>query len=462
MRELFYQIYFLQTQLTQLEKLFVWAVLFVSVDGFPLLPLNNENRPLSTVILLIYWVLQKITSKSISVFEVRLWLGLLVLILFTFSKAYFEYHDFRGLFKFCITGTLSVVTITTCRHFFKGLLERFSTTEIIRILTYSLILSSILPIGIGYIQFFALQGFLPMSIANFFTDLFSYRPLLDRPQLTTTEASHAATYVLIVLFWVYSFYQENIIFRRIYLVTLFILFLFINSSIGYIAFILTLLIYGLACNKVNFRRLFSNLGIVLFLGSAIYFLKDYFLVDYTLQRLNLIGNLLENFNMDTLIFWLQEDYSFLDRFGTPLLGFLSLSNSKFSGTGGESFYYIFPQLMAEHFPGMLNNNLLSSRMQIDDPHFTVKFLPAKLASEFGIWGFGIFMWFYITTLKKINHFQKQFDNPTYRGLCLCFIYTIISTYMCSYFNFIVLLVFVAVPYIYIYDSEAVFTENPTV
>ena len=111
---------------------------------------------------------------------------------------------------------------------------------------------------------------------------------------------------------------------------------------------------------------------------------------------------------------------------------------------------------------MLTNKLLTDRMQLDS-HFTIKFLPAKIASEFGIWGFGIFMWFYIATFKKINFLQQQLNSPLYRGLCLCFIYTIISTYMCSYFNFIVILVFVAVPYIYLYDYdvEAVLNENPT-
>lgn len=460
MRELLYQLAYLRTQLTQLEKLFVWAILFVSVDGFPLLPLNNENRPLSTVILLVYWILQKLKSRSISVFEIRLWLGLLVLLLFTFAKAYFVYHDFRGLFKFCITGTLSVITIATCRHFLKGLLERFSTTEVIRLLTYSLILSSVLPIGIGYVQFFAIQGLLPMPIANLFTSLFSYRPLLDRPQLTTTEASHAATYVLIVLFWVYSFYHDNPTFRRIYLTVLFVLFLLISSSIGYVAFIGSLFIYWLFCTKINFRRLFSNVSVgLIFIGLA-YSLRDYFLIEYTVHHLSIVGDLLSSFSADRLTYWLQEDYSFLERFGTPLLGFLSLYDSSFLGIGGESFYYIFPQLMSDYFPNMLTNPLLSERMQLD-AHFTVKFLPAKIASEFGIWGFLLFMWFYVSTFNKINHFQKEFNNPTYRGLCLCFIYTMISTYMCSYFNFIVILVFVVTPYLYFDDFEAVIHNTPT-
>ena len=251
MRELLYQLNYLRTQLTQLEKLFVWAIVFVSVDGFPLLPLNNENRPISTVILLVYWGLQKLKSKSISVFEIRLWLGLVALVLFTLVKATFEYHDFRGVLKFIITGSLSVITISTCRHFFKGLFERFSADEVIQILTYSLILSSLVPVLFGFIQFFALQGILPMMIAEILTNIFSYRPLLDRPQLTTTEASHAATYILIVIFWTYSFYYENTNFRHIFLIVLFTLFLLISSSIGYVAFIGTVLTYWIFCTKIN-------------------------------------------------------------------------------------------------------------------------------------------------------------------------------------------------------------------
>lgn len=460
MRELIFQVNYLRTQLTQLEKLFVWAIIFVSIDGFPLLPLNNENRPLSTVILLVYWGIQKIKSRTISLFEIRLWLGLTVLLLFTLIKATLEYHDFRGLIKFLITGSLAVITIATCRHFIKGLLERFSTEETVQVITYSLILSSIIPLLIGAVQMLALQGLLPLAVAEIPTNLFSYRPLLDRPQLTTTEASHAATYVLIVLFWTYSFYHDNPLFRRNYLAILFVMFLFISSSIGYVSFALTIIIYWFACHKTQVGRIFSNLWVVGLIAVVIYGLKEFFLIDYTLYRLNIIGDLVSNLNMDTLTFWLQADYSFLERFGTPLLGFLSLNDSMFLGAGGESFYYIFPQLMANYFPNMLSNEILENRM-LGDAHFTVKFLPAKIASEFGIWGFGVFMWFIVSTFRKLNHYQFQTESSLYKGLCLCFIYTIISTYMCSYFNFIVILVFMIAPYLYSYDTEIKSNENPT-
>jgi hypothetical protein len=460
MRELIFQVNYLKTQLTQLEKLFVWAIIFVSIDGFPFLPLNNENRPLSTIVLLVYWGIQKIKSRSIPLFEIRLWLGLIVLLLFTLIKATFEYHDYAGLFKFVITGSLAVITIATSRHFIKGLLERFSPEEVIQIITYSLILSSIIPLALGVLQFLAIQGLIPAIIAYIPTNFFSYRPLLDRPQLTTTEASHAATYVLIVLFWTYSFYDENILFKRYFLAFLFLMFLFISSSIGYFSFVSTLLIYWLFCHKTNFSRIFSNLWVVVIAGVVMYVLKEYFIIDYTLYRLGIIGDLISNISMDTVTFWLQADYSFLDRFGIPVLGFLSIPESMFLGAGGESFFYILPQMIEDYFPGMLTNEILTIRL-IGGDRLTVKFLPAKIASEFGIGGFSLFMWYIISTFHKINSIQLKTGNALYRGLCLCFIYTIISTYMCSYFNFIVILVFVITTYIYVYDTDSIPNDNPT-
>ena len=460
MRELVLQVNYLRTQLTQLEKLFVWAIIFVSIDGFPFLPLNNENRPLSTIVLLVYWGIQKVKTRSIPLFEIRLWLGLIVLLLFTLVKATFEYHDYAGLFKFVITGSLAVITIVTSRHFIKGLLERFSSEEVLRIITYSLILSSIVPLFIGVLQFLAIQGLIPAIIAYIPTNLFSYRPLLDRPQLTTTEASHAATYVLIVLFWTYSFYHENLFFRRYFLAFLFLMFLFISSSIGYFSFVSTILIYWIVCHKTKFSRLFSNIWVMMAAIGVMFVLKEYFIIDYTLYRLGIIGDLISNISMETVTFWLQADYSFLDRFGIPVLGFLSVTKTLFLGAGGESFFYILPQMIDDYFPGMLTNDILNTRL-IGGDRLTVKFLPAKIASEFGIWGFLLFMWYLVGTFRKINNYQLKTGNTLYRGLCLCFIYTIISTYMCSYFNFIVILVFVITTYIYAHDMETAPSDNPT-
>lgn len=458
MRELIFQINYLKTQLTQLEKLFVWAIIVVSIDGFPYLPLNNENRPISIIVLMIYWAIQKVKSRSVPLFEIRMWLGLTVLIFFTLIKSTFEYHDYRGLLKFMITGTLSVITIVTCRHFIKGLLERFSSEEVIKIISYSLILSSIIPLFIGILQFLSLQGLIPTIVSDIPTNFFSYRPVINRPQLVSSEAAHAATYILFVLFWTYSFYHENARFRRYFLAFLFLMFLFISSAMAYFAFVTTVIVYWITCHITNFSRIFSNLWIIALAMGIIYPLQEFFIIDYTLYRLNIIGELLSNINMETVTFWLQADYSFLDRFGTPVLGFLSLKDSLFLGAGGESFYYVMPQLIDNYFPGMLANDILAARLVKGD-HLTVKFLPAKIASEFGLWGFSLFAWYIVSTFRKINSIQLKTGNTLYRGLCLCFIFSIISTYMCSYFNFSVILVFVITTYIY--DASTVQNDNPT-
>ena len=439
MNELKSQLRYLRQHLTQSEKIFVWAIICISIDGFPLIPLNFENKPLSTLFVLIYWFLEKVKYPRLNQFEIRLWLIFFVLLLFTLFKALISYYDFFGFFKFSVTGTFSVITISSCYTFIKGLLKRFSPEDVIRIVTYSLILSSVVPLILGFIQLFALWGFFPLSIAQRLTLLFSYRPLLERAQLTTTEASHGSTYLVLIILWVYAFYHHVKKFRTYILTALFLMFLFISSSLGYITFSLTLLLFALIYFKISMRKFLKYavmLGLSFFL---IYWLSVYFVVEYTAEKFKLLTNLITTVDEEVFYFYLKADYSFLDRVGTPYLSLLSLKDTYFMGAGGESFFYLFPYLVDTYLPEMLENEILQIMLEINT-RFVVKFLPAKIAAEFGIIGVTAFLYFIFREFYRLIKLYRKTNLPLLRGLGLCSIFALLSTYLCSYFNFSVILV----------------------
>ncbi|MEZ4904862.1 MAG: hypothetical protein R2822_25480, partial [Spirosomataceae bacterium] len=281
MNEFIKQINFLRSHLTPLEKLFVWAIIVISLDGFPLIPLNFENRPFSTILITIYWGLEKSLSKQISLFEIRLWLILPLLCLFTLYQAAFVHHAYFGFFKFCIAGTLSVITMAACWVFISGLLKRFSAEIVVQVIAYSLILSAIVPVIVGFVQVLGLKEIIPRPWAELCTNLFSWRPLLDRPQLTTTEPSHAGTYLLLVIFWVFAFYHRRKIHRSLFLVVLFVMFLFVSSSVAFIAFLLTVVSFLLLFFTIQRRKLIKYTLLFLPTLWLVRWLSLYFVVDYT-------------------------------------------------------------------------------------------------------------------------------------------------------------------------------------
>lgn len=441
MTDLITQINFLRFNLTQLEKLFVWAIIVISLDGFPLIPLNFENRPFSTILLVIYWLLEKKKSKHLSVFELRFWLLLPLLCLFTLYQAAFVHHAYYGFFKFCIAGTLSVITIAACWVFTTGLLKRFQVEIVIQIITYSLLLSAIIPVVLGFIQVLGLKEIIPRDYAESLTLIFSWRPLLDRPQLTTTEPSHAGTYLLLVIFWVFAFYHQKKKHRFLFLSILFLMFLFVSSSVAFIAFLLTIVSFSLLFFSIKRKKLIKYILLLWPIFWIVRWLSLYFIVDYTAEKFVLLSNLITNFDRQVFVFALINDYSFMDRFATPYLGLLSLPDTYWLGTGGESFFYLYPQLIEKHLPEMFYNQRLLESMDAH-LHFVVKFLPAKLAAEFGLIGLFAFVFYFGREMYLLILLYQQTNNRLFRGLGLCSLFTLFSTYLSSYFNFGVILVWI--------------------
>ena len=426
-----YREIFVSTNVNQ--KLFILAILVMSIDGFPYIPVNNDNRPLSIIILLIYWFMMKIQEPKFFKFEIIIFSCFFILWLFTLSKSIYTYHDYKGLTKFTITGFFAYITISSCLIFYKSIIEKKSIERLIHIITYCIILSSFVPICVGVIQFLALKNILPLVIAEKITNFFSYRPLLDRIQMLNSEASHASNYLILVLFFLHSFVINNERFKRKTLTIVFFVLVLISSTVGYATFGITVFLYWLLCVKKNIPKIIIYTMPLLLSIGLFYGLREYFLTEYTIEKFKIISDL-ASLDFDIIIPIVSVDFSTYDRIFSPILGFLSLQDTYYLGTGGESFFYHYEIFLNEYFPFALNNEVLKSHLD-DGAILAIKFLPAKIAGEFGLIPFLAFCYLFTSLFKKLRYLKRETKNSIYDGFSLLLIYAFISTWACSYFNF---------------------------
>jgi hypothetical protein len=415
------------------QKLFILAILVMSIDGFPYIPVNNDNRPLSIIILLVYWIMMKIQEPKFFKFEVTVFVCFIILWVFTLSKAIFTYHDYKGLIKFTLTGFFAYITISSCLLFYNSVIKKKSIEQLIYIMTYSIILSSFVPIGVGLIQFLALKNVIPLTIAEKITNIFSYRPLMDRIQMLNSEASHASNYIIFLFFFIYSFLNDNSIRKRKILIILFFILMLISSAIGYGTFALSIFFYWIFCIKKNIFKLFKYSVLLLIFVVLFYGLREYFLTEYTIEKFQIVSNLI-SFDAETIVPIISVDFSTYDRIFSPILGFLSLKDTYYLGTGGESFFYNYESFLYEYFPFALNNEALKGHLNNGDV-LAIKLLPAKIAGEFGVIPFIGFCYLFIYLFKKLRYLRSETNNTIYDGFSLILIYAFISTWACSYFNF---------------------------
>ena len=119
---------------TGYNRLFVWAIIWISVDGFPLIPLNTNNRPLSIVFLLSFWVITKIQKIQFSKFEIQVFYSYLFLLIFSIIQSGFVLHSFRPVLKFGITGLFSFITISCCFIFFSSIIRKGSFEVLMKVI----------------------------------------------------------------------------------------------------------------------------------------------------------------------------------------------------------------------------------------------------------------------------------------------------------------------------------------
>lgn len=423
--------------LNKVEKIFLLALLFLPFDGFPLIPIDTLNRPLSILILLIYFLLSKIDNKfkfskaelSILVIIVALWLQ-------TIYQAISKYNSFIGFNKFIITSSFAFITISSCLDFYKRITERYTFEQLLELLSYILALSLILPMLLGIIQFLALRNLIPIeivrNITSFFVQPVNFGEVGEgRIQMTTTEASHAGSFIVLVLIFIYFFSKFNPKVKRLLVFLLFLTLILISSSNSFIIFIATMFLYSIFTS--SYIKVVRYAFFIALTGFLLYNIQDYLIPAYTANR---IQSLVEIYNLgwDEFVRIGSIDFSIFDRMSSPILGFRAMQETNYFGTGGESYFYLYDFLVQKYFPEALSNsyviNLINDKIQV-----TPKFLIAKIAGELGIVAVAVFIYFLIHIFLKINYNKAKYDSNYYNGICACFFFSIASMTDCSYFHF---------------------------
>jgi hypothetical protein len=423
--------------LSRIEKLFLAALFFISFDGFPLIPINTLNRPLSILILIVYYFLSKFQTKG-KFGKTELWLFLFILLLWcqTFYQGIFLHNSLVGFNKFIITSSFAFITITSCLDFYKRITSRYSFEQLLELLSYTLLLSLILPLFLGLLQFLALKSILPIEpirlVTSFLVQPVNFGDVDEgRIQMATTEASHAGNYICFVLIFINFFSKLNQTKKNGVVLMLLIILVIINSSACYLVFLLTFLLYLIFSSTFKDVLKYSFLSI--FIGTILYYLQDYYITPYTARRFEALFGLYD-LGWDEFVRLSAVDFSVFDRMTSPILGFRAFQETNYWGAGGESFFYMYGSLVQKYFPDAYYSDgvydIISNKVQT-----TPKFLLAKFAGELGFLPILGFMIFLITTFIKINYRRVQHKLSVYRGISVCFFFSIASMMDCSYFHF---------------------------
>ncbi len=406
-----------------------------------MIPIETNNRPISILFLLLYYIFVKILERKFYKQELILLLIYVILLAYTILKGFTSYNgDMAGAFKFLITGGFGFITINVCINFFHSFIKYESQDRLVEFLVDKLLKSTILPLIVGFLQFFATFNLISMSLATKITDIFSWRPFEGRIQLLNTEPAHASIYLVSVLFFVWRMKIIKTQLDKIVIFLIFIFILLISSSAGYIVFILTVFFSWLLIERKNAFKIIKNVLFAIFIGVfSYYIIFEMFPVEYTIQRFRQITELL-SFDKDLIISLIVIDFSIYDRLCTPILAFLSMKSTNFLGAGGESYFFIYENVIYDFLPEAMENSFLKKALA-DGQRFTPKLLIAKIGAEFGIIPLILIIIFFIRIFKRIQILRNDSPkNKVFMGLSVNFICALLSSYMASYFNFYFILI----------------------
>ena len=406
-----------------------------------MIPIDTNNRPISILFLILYYILEKTLERKFYKQELILFLIYIILLSYTILKGFTSYDgDMAGAFKFLITGGFGLITVNVCFNFFHSFIKYESEDRLVEFLVDKLLKSTLLPLTVGFLQFLATFNLISMSIATKTTDIFSWRPFEGRIQLLNTEPAHASIYLVSVLFFVWRMKIIKTQFDKIAIFFIFLFILLISSSAGYIVFILTVFFSWLLIEKKNAIKIIKNIIVATFIGVFSYYvIFEVFPVEYTIQRFGQITELL-SFDKDLIISLIVIDFSIFDRLCTPILAFLSMKSTYFLGTGGESYFYIYEKVIYDFLPEAMENSFLKKALA-DGERFTPKLLIAKIGAEFGIIPLLLIIIFFTRIFKRIQILSNDSPkNKIFIGLSVNFICALLSSYMASYFNFYFILI----------------------
>ena len=429
-----------------IHRLFIYAIFTISIDSFPWIPIETNNRPIFIFLLIIYWFSTKLILKEIYRFEIISLIILLVSWFYSVVCYTFIIETYAPLKKFLLTSTLSYITVCSSYFFIKTQSTRFSINEVISIIGRAYIISFILPFAVGTLQILGIHYIPLQAVADNVSNLFSSAQNnifeANRIKLISNEPSQAGTYILYIFVYT-KFMDMKKSFKFFLWATLIIFFVYINSSVVFLTIILVFVLNWILYEDKNLNSIFRTLFIGMFLLMLMYIIYTFFLSEYTTQRLIQLEGLIKDISLDNLILLSSVDFSVLDRFGTPIFGLYSLKFTNLIGTGGEGFYKVYEIVINTYFPLLTKNDYLAQ--QFIDQTGTVKFLPVKVITEFGILGIMIVLYFFV---KYVRYLLNNKKNLFIKNVNFAFIFAVLTSYVPSYFNFnfilLVMIVFFAV------------------
>jgi len=413
-------------------SLFIIGLYLMPIDSFPIFPTSNVYRPISFFPIFIYWALTIIQKHKLWRSDVRILILIIIAIIYTFFCGFFWHNSLDGFLKFVLNAFICFVFVSATRNFVKNL--KMSVPEILEYFSKVLIIASLIPILLGWLQLFSRFNFIPDNIAYSITSFFSYRVNLSRIQWASGEPSMGFRFIAMSFLFILLFYKENLIVKYFFIINFLILLLLSGSTFGYLFILIVLFFYFLLFPKYS-KKFFLRLIILLFLGVVLFVEIFHYLPDYTTSRLIKIVELLKDLNLNNLLALASVDGSTFLRLFNPVIGvIMSIKNYGF-GIGGEYYYVQYIEVVKEYFPFAVHFSSVN-KVLIGASIITPKSLYRKIIAEFGLIGISIFLSFLYRIYKRI----KKMDSAKLAWLFTFMCTMILNTGSYIYIDFIFLAV----------------------
>jgi hypothetical protein len=382
-------------------KMAALGILLIPVDSAWFFPLDTVYRPAWIIPFVVIGVQRALVSFRLLKIDIPIILiALYILFSSAFATLYFSYSDFSGLAK--MTTVVFIVTfgIIGINYFLYSLSKIYGANQATRIFASSIIVSSFLPIFIGFIQVPGeILGF--QEINNAISSAFSYRYYhAGRIHLLSGEPSWAARYILFIIVISLFVNTKKIVGIRI---ALFTLLFFTGSALGFFTGLLLLGVYLFLKVKftLNFMIKFLIIGFFLLIFSVNYGLLLSF-APYAIDKIDNVSKLLSDFSFEQIMAIGSIDGSILARIVNPIIAF-DLALSYPFGVGGDSFkFWVIEKIHDYGYVGSADDEYLLSSGS------TPKLLMAKIMVEQGLFFFLIVFVFFVRLYKKMPNINLRF------------------------------------------------------
>ncbi len=371
--------------------LWVLIIFLLPFDSSPFAP-GGVIRPLSIYPALAYFLLYFKLPFKIKRTSLHGTIAVIGLIVYTLFTNIIFFHTIMGFLKFLYNVLFISIYGFIIWDYLNVFTKENSISQFWKDLTRLWVFASIFPCFMGLMQLIFIN-FLDRGIIDSITSLLVYKTT-GRIQLTFGEQTFSVIYLLLSIVLVYSFFPKRLSKYFILLIYAF-LFLASASTYGFMVVVISLIVYVVVFRvKAFFKMVFFGAITVLILVSIFQYLPE-----YTQNRLLTIQEIFKNYEVFLQV--ASNDDSIFLRIVNPFIAIVSLKYTYFVGTGGDSFGYIYPEILLEKFSYVANNPQIKPIVE-GEIRTTPKNMYAKLLAEFGIVIGGYMLYRISTFIKRIK------------------------------------------------------------